>query len=104
MTVSVEVDEYIERGIKTGFRRLRTAHLRPRKQESVIETVRRSILSYIDAEENEELTGWFWEFAADALVIAVGARSANRESRLKLDELHEYIEILAEYSNSFRHS
>lgn len=100
-TSELDLAERIERGVRNGMRRLREAQMDPGLPPRI--RVRHVVSTYIDNQE-ESYTTWFWEFAAEALTIAIGARIANREREVPMEDLWGYIDTLAEYSNSWKHS
>ncbi|MEU2264957.1 hypothetical protein ABZ568_00585 [Streptomyces olindensis] len=100
-TPTLDHDERIKSGVRRGKKRLGEGQLHVR--QPLVNRVRVLVSGYID-KSGEEYTPWFWEFAAEALTIAIGARIANREPKLQDQELYEYIDMLAKLANSWRHS
>ncbi|MFE5759842.1 hypothetical protein ACFQ7I_40145 [Streptomyces massasporeus] len=98
----MDLDERIKSGVRRGRKRLNEAQAYVQLRQPLVNRVRGLVAGYID-KSGEEYTPWFWEFAAEVLTIAIGARIANREPKLRDEDLFEYIDMLAELANSWRH-
>lgn len=96
-----EIAGSVQRGMQQGEKRLAAARLRVDKP--TYESTEALIYNYLNL-EREPYTEWFWEWATEAVMIAVGARIANEEPALEEDDARQLIDTLSEFANSFRHS